>query len=484
MNLAEVFFARARRQPDHAAVIRRRPAEHISYGELARAVRRQSDALRRGGLRRGGCVALQLPSGLPTIINTYAAWACGACVVPIALEMSRRERQELLRTIALDQLICPSGDLPRLATEPQQTTPLEGGLTQVTLQREIDHPQGFAALDPAFVRFSSGTTGRSKGVVLSHATVFDRIHAANEVLAISHEDRIVWLLSMAHHFTVSIVAYLSFGATILLCENHFGATIIDVAREGRGTLIYGSPLHYTLMCNAANAGTIESLRLAISTTTALEAKTREAFQARYGLPLSQALGIIEVGLPCIDIAPSAERPLSVGRPLPAYELRLEECGLGRSHRAIKLRGMGFFDAYYSPWQTRQQVMPDGFFATGDLGELDEQGYLTIRGRSKDVINVGGMKVFPQEVERVLREHPAVSECCVYPHPHGLLGEVPHARVVLKTSAPEASEGALKRHIGAHLASFKLPERILFVEALEKTFTGKLIRDESRMRASI
>lgn len=219
-----------------------------------------------------------------------------------------------------------------------------------------------------------------------------------------------------------------------------------------------------------------SLRLALSTTASLQGEVATAFYNRFKIPLSDTYGIIEVGLPFINLDNPVGKRGSIGRVLPAYEIRMEEIGDGDEAKAIKLRGKGFIDAYYDPWQTREEIMPDGWFATGDLGRMDAEGYLYIVGRSKEIINVGGMKFFPQEVESVLESHPAVKEACVFSHHHKRFGEVPHARVVLARiggNPPTAIE--LKDYCMERLTPFKVPEDIRFVDALARTASGKLIR---------
>src|SRR5207302_243155 len=163
----------------------------------------------------------------------------------------------------------------------------------------------------------------AKGVVLSHETIYDRICAANEALRLGPGDRVVWLLSMAYHFTVSIVGYLTCGAAVVLPADHFAAATLGAARRHGATMIYASPAH---------------------------------------------------------------------------RLRLEDVGQGPGLGEILLAGKGFLDAYYEPWRPRGAVMPDGWFRTGDVGELDADGCLFLRGRVKDMINVLGQKFFPQEVE--------------------------------------------------------------------------------------
>jgi long-chain acyl-CoA synthetase len=216
----------------------------------------------------------------------------------------------------------------------------------------------------------------------------------------------------------------------------------------------------------------------------LQREIADRFHERFGLPLSEAYGIIEIGLPCINADRPIDKKGSVGRTLPDYEMYLEPRGLGDDLKAIKVRGKGMLDAYYEPWQPREVIMADGWFATGDLGEIDDDGYLFIQGRSKEIINIGGMKFFPQEVETLLESHPFIREACVFAYRKACMGEIAHAQVVLSADQGTAvSEDALKDYCRAHLAPFKIPEKIEFVDQLARTASGKLIRQDTRLSRS-
>lgn len=474
LNLCDIFHQTAARQPEHPAILGPGPAPAWSYRMLAEEIDRAADRLAAAGLQPGECVGLHVPSGRAYIVLTYALWRCGACAVPIPVELTLTEKHEIGREIALDWIISDAADLA--LAEPFRTdrapADLGDGRVAVPVSGPRTPPWGFHEVNAAFIRFTSGTTGSSKGVVLSHETIFDRIHAANDALRIGPEDRVVWLLSMSYHFTVSIVGYLTFGATVLLPANTLAAGILDTARRHRGTLIYGAPVHYAWMAGANDAGPLPDLRLAISTAMSLDTDAAEAFHRRFGVPVAQALGLIEIGLPCINLDFAADRCQAVGRVLPAYQLRLADVALGPGLKEICFAGKGILDAYYEPWRTRDEIMPDGWFHTGDVGELDADGCLFIRGRSKDVINVAGMKFFPAEVEAVLKSHPRIREACVFAQPHPRFGEAPHARIV---AAGDLTEEDVLDYCQARLAPFKIPVALEFVDALPRTASGKVVR---------
>lgn len=475
MNLYDTFHETVCKQPDHPAVLGPR-GEAISYRELDDAIRATSEAMRRAGVRAGSSVGLHCASGRDYIINNYAIWRLGGCVIPIPIELAEPEKQEILCTISMDCVVSEkraTGFLTPFRQGEEADLSPRSMVVGITSPRE--HPAGFADVNAAFIRFTSGTTGASKGVVLSHESVYERIAAANEVLHIGPSDRVIWLLSMSYHFTVSIVSYLSHGATIVLPLNHFAEAVLKATVQHQGTLIYGSPVHYAWMAKSNSPADLKNLRLAVSTTTALDAATAKNFLDRFGLPLTQALGVIEIGLPCINIDFARKHPEAIGRVLPAYRLRLDDVGLGDNLKEIVFAGKGLLDAYYDPWRPRREIMRDGWFHTGDVGELDAEGCLFIRGRIKEVISVAGMKFFPQEVEKVLLAHPQVQDAWVFARRDARLGELPCARVVLKPAAEEPSEGELLDFCKGRLAAYKVPQQIEFADDVRRTASGKLVR---------
>jgi long-chain acyl-CoA synthetase len=467
-NLYDRFAETARTCPDQPAVLGPQPDACLTYRQLHDAICRIDLAC--AGVRPGDCVGLHIPSGIQYVTLAYAIWRAGGCVVPIPMELTEPEKHEIVCRIGMTHVI----------SEPNGLTVTDARtICNATLIAKCSeprrHPDGFEHINAAFVRFTSGTTGAAKGVVLSHATIRERIEAANDVLHIGPADRVVWLLSMSYHFTVTVVAYLSFGAAIVLPANNFGQSVLHAAQRHDATIIYASPLHYAWLASVpGNARLPASMRLALSTTTALDRNTAERFQQRFGLPVTQALGIIEIGLPFINLRWASTRPKAIGELLPAYQLRLHDVGLGENVGEIQIAGPGMLDAYYDPWQPRSLIAPNGWFRTGDIGERDADGCVTLRGRAKDVINVGGMKLFPQEVEAVLRSHPAVADVCVRAETDSRLGEVPVARVVLQSDAT-CTPLELRDHCAQRLADWKIPQRIEWTESLARTASGKPLR---------
>ncbi len=445
MNIVDEIFRNAAR--DSTALIA--DGRHLSYGQLLEDAEAAAARIARVSAAR---VGLDCPNGIAHVVLALAIVRAGKCLVPIASELTGPERERLIRETGVGAIVEESGAV--------REVPVEGGLS-------FDETQ-LAALNPAFIRFSSGTTGQSKGIVLSHERLLERVSAANRGLRITPEDRIVWILPMAHHFAVSIMLYLLQGATTIIVRSHLAADILAAGRAHGGTVLYGAPFHHALLAAESSELPWPSLRLAVSTAAALSLATAQAFEARYGVALSQGLGIIEVGLPLLNRECQADGALSVGRPLPDYEVSIR-------NGEIFVRGPGMLDAYLKPWRRCEDILDDGWFHTGDMGRVDAEGRVFLEGRSHSVINVAGMKCFPEEVEAVLCSMPGVRVARVLGREHARFGAVPVAEIVPSDPDRLPSLAALGAHCRAALARYKVPVEFHMVESLPLTASGKIRR---------
>jgi len=452
----------------------------LSYGELLERVSVVAAWLDRcEGFRQAGVprVGLVCGNGVDYIVLALGILKAGACLVPLADELTESERQEVIDRTGLCGMVLGPGQLWRRsqARSVEKTTAAAWVAWNVG---ELENEAEFSELDPAFIRFSSGTTGRSKGVVLSHAKLRERIVAANAALEIGPGDRVLWMLPMAHHFAVSIVLYLYHGACTVIGGSHLAAEVLETARATRATVIYGAPFHHSLLAADRGGYGWPDLRLAVSTAAPLSAELANGFRKRFGKPLVQGLGIIEIGLPLLNTGGAGDSPTAVGRPLPAYDVELrDEEGMPVAVGCLGelwIKGPGMFDAYLSPWQPVDEVCVDGWFPTGDLAETDAAGRVYLRGRKTGVLNVSGMKVFPEEVEQVIERHPAVRRCRVIGLPHAVLGTLPAVEVILHDgellAARELTDWCRK-----WLSIYKVPVRVKFVDELPMTASGKIRR---------
>jgi long-chain acyl-CoA synthetase len=461
MNLTELLELSGRAWPDKPALIDGETV--MSYSELVAEVSRLGAKLREIGVAPGSRIGLACPNSISYVVLTYALWQAEAVVVPIPTECTPDESAEITEMMQVEGMISPQ--------------PMEGalGLSGEAWFKRVPAKEraNNHGLNLAFIRFTSGTTSARKGVALSHETIRDRILAANHSFKIVPEDTVIWCLPMAHHFLITIVLYLSEGATVVLARHTVARPFLDAANRWKGTVLYAAPFHFAMLARDNSELKLPSVRLAVSTTCALPESVARDFLKRFELPLAQAFGVIELGLVSLNTDDSGGRWNSVGRPSGTLKVRIhnpdaEGCG------EVAVAGPGIFDAYAAPWAPREMLLRDGWFFTGDIGRTDAEGFLFLLTRKTAVINLAGRKVFPEEIEAVLNRHPEVVESRVYGRPHPHLGEVVEAELVLKHAGADLN--SVRAFCRDHLASYKIPTRLSVLEALPRTaVTGKLVR---------
>jgi long-chain acyl-CoA synthetase len=450
----------------------------LSYGELILSADMVAAMLKEDGIRPFHRVGILCNDSIDCITLSLAVLSLSAVVVPIAPEQTVTEIDIILERIAVDFLIYESGlydreDAHRL--QPKGFCTKEIYINKCVVKEEPCSE--YYRINPAFIRFSSGTTGTNKGIVLSHEAIIERTEAADKGFGITPEDTILWLLSMSYHFVATILLFLRRASTIVLCHHLFPESLIEGITKHKGTLIYASPFHYNLLARSdlLSPDSLKDIRLAISTAMKLPDTVAQEFHAKFSFELAEAYGIIEVGLPFMNLSADRNRRGSVGRVLPDYEVTIvnqDTEGVGE----ICLKGKGMLEAYFSPWQSRDSILKSGWFKTGDLGRIDEDGFLTIVGRDKDAINFVGMKIFPLEVESVINNYPLVKESMVYGVAHPQYGQLPVANIVLKEGLESALDvDDLRRFCYQRLAKYKVPKDFKFVNQLPKTVSGKIKR---------
>jgi long-chain acyl-CoA synthetase len=469
MNIVELIFSENSDNNGFALI---EGGRSVSYPELFGYVRSIASQLNVFGVTKGTYAVLCLRGGVDYIIVSLAMLLCGGVIVPISETVSDDEIRDVVRTSGAAVLI--SG---RNFRDLQPISFQSGILSSAICLFKTDGGAGsdsrIREIDAAFVRFSSGTTGASKGVLLSHRSIKERTDAADKALKMTRQDRVIWVLNMSFHFVVTILLFLRRGTTIVICEEDFPRSFLRAITEVVPTFLYASPFHYSLLAKTSGLSRdiFRNVRLAISTAMSLSVEIANGFFTISGIYPSQAYGIIEVGLPFVNTSQDPAKLMSVGRLLPDYQLKLtdtDDQGRGR----IFLRGMGLFDAYLQPTRLAKEVFVDGWFETGDIGGLDNDGYLFITGRTKNVINFCGMKIFPEEVERILNQYPGVTESQVYGKPHPEYGQMVCANIVASESLVLDD---LRLDCYRRLAKYKVPKEFYFVSELSKTPSGKVRR---------
>jgi len=440
----------------------------ITYAQLLKAIEETSRQLKKIGVARFDRVALLGEDGIDYIILSLAVLKLSAVIVPVPFGSAQNEIKTLLNNIKINFLIFQKGSYPQ-----NNAQLINNGFFITKLKTVKNLNADFYKINPAFIRFSSGTTGENKGVVLSHKSIIERTSAADKGLRIQKNEQIIWVLSMSFHFVVTILLFLRRGATIIISSRNFPQDLLHNLNHYPATFIYASPIHYHLLtCLNVPRKSLAKVRLAISTASKLPAEIAEKFNQKFHLPLTESYGIIEIGLPFTNSSGTLTKRGSVGKILPDYKIKLlhkDAQGVGE----IYIKGKGMLNAYFYPWRSRQEVLCAGWFNTGDLGRLDQDGYLFILGRRKQVINFNGMKIFPFEVENLLNTHPLIKESLCFGKPHPEYGQIPVAKIVLKNTRLNLSPVALGKFCYQHLAAYKVPKEFEFAKSLPKTVSGKL-----------
>src|SRR5437870_10781064 len=267
MNLVELLYGSAERHSPRRALTDVRSGRSLSYGQLAREAQRLGAFLKTHGVEPGQRIGLLAPNDLAYVPAAFGLLAPGACLVPLASNLPPTETAEIVLDVQLNGCLAwPKADVLAGARSADVQGGECDGFRFQWLDREAEAPAEFYSLNPAFIRFTSGTTARSKGVVLSHEATAARVEAADRVLAFSEEDRILWVLPLAYHFAVTIVAYVRAGSHILMCPDSLPRALVEATRRLRPSVLYASPLHFERMGHLGPSEPLPSLRLVLSTS--------------------------------------------------------------------------------------------------------------------------------------------------------------------------------------------------------------------------
>lgn len=450
----------------------------ISFLELFNESEKLRLELVRLGIKEGMGIGVMAGNGRQFIIGIFGAAGSGAAVMPMSPQLKRAEIDDILQEAKLHAIIDDRSSIQPLDSI-ETIIPMQRGSFRFAFTH-IGESVSFAPFvhQPAFIRFTSGTTGKSKGVIVSHQSVLDRITGANKGLELGPTDTVIWVLPMAYHFIVSVILYVKFGAAIAIAKDFLAKNIIEITNRYKGTLLYASPVQIRLLANDAGTEQMPSLKKVISTSAAISLEVCKAFKERFKLDVSQAYGIIEIGLPILNYTKSVEHPEAVGYAQPGYTVDILDTDNNPLPNGtigiLGIKGPGMFDAYLVPPTLRKDVLQNGYFLTADFASKTDDGLIKIEGRSKSVINISGLKVFPEEVEAVLEMIPEIKQARISSSPHPLLGQIIEGEIVLEEGTTIDLEDVLT-YCKKRLSAFKAPQRLTIVESLPMTNTGKLQR---------
>jgi len=462
---------------------------HLTYARLRDQVAAMAEGLATAGVRRGDRVGIALPNGLPTIVSFLAASVAGTAAPLNPAYREEEFRFYLEDTNARVLLVPPDGaeEARRAAGDRIPVLPVEmdatGAVTLIGTQRgrSVDSP---AADDVALILHTSGSTGRPKRVPLTHANL--SISAGNVARSYALNGDDVSLCAMplfhVHGLVASTLATLATGGTVVVPTKVNPLAFGRIARDTGVTWFSAVPtLHQLLLARVdrgfGKAAGVERLRFIRSCSAALPPQVMQDLEAAFGVPVLEAYGMTEAAhqMASNPLPPAVRKPGSVG---PGTDVRISIMDgsgkhLPRGERGeVVIQGPNVIRGYENNPEANASSFVDGWFRTGDQGFLDADGYLTLTGRIKELINRGGEKIAPREIDEVLLSHPAVAEAVCFGVAHPTWGEEVAAVVVLRQSATESE---LLAYCRERLADYKRPKQIHITEVIPRTATGKIQR---------
>src|SRR5215213_229759 len=491
--LTELLYENASARPEEIAIVYR--DERVSNTDLLERTERLAAGLAAHGIGAGDAVALLLPNDPSFVAAYFAITGLGAVVVPVNPAFKQDEldfyfRQCQVRAVISDER--SAGVCERIVSgweRPAQvitTSSAHGQALTLDMLMEAEP----AKLDPRspdeplVYQFSSGSTGRPKRVARTHGQCTGEA-AYYPTLGIGPEDGIFCAIPLFHTYGMGccMFAAASTGATLVVLEdpNPFllrRQRALELLEQERCTIFPGVPFNFRLMAEAPAGADLSAVRLAFSAGTALPRPFFDAFLEKFEVPVRQLYGCTEAGTLTanMDDDPVATFE-SVGPPVDGVEVRIEdddgEPVPTGSIGEVAVRAPGLTSGYADMPELNSQAFREGFFITGDLGKLDNAGRLTITGRKKLLIEVGGYKVDPIEVEDVVVAHPKVGEAVVVGVPGKVAGEEVVKAVVVPSDAVEERE--VIAYCQEHLANFKVPQVVEFREEIPKSPLGKILR---------
>ncbi|MGD1219042.1 long-chain fatty acid--CoA ligase [Streptomyces krungchingensis] len=496
LSLAAILAENARRRPDRTALVE--GDLRLTFAQVWRRALAEAGALTGLGVRPGDRVALMAPNTADFPHAYYAVAAAGGVVVPVHLLLSASEVEHVLKDSGATLLLCHPAQAGTGAAAARAL-----GVRVVMLGAELEQLAADAeplpsyvtrdADDPAVVLYTSGTTGVPKGAVLSHFNlVMNATVNAFDANDVRPDDIALGALPLFHAFgqTVSLNSTWRAGATLVLLPRFDAARAIELmVKEGVNTFPGVPTMFVALASAAADADVLPELRVCVSGGASLPVAVLERFETAFGAKVYEGYGLSETSPAATVNQPLfGTKPGTIGHPLWGVDVeiaraeaedRVELLPAGEVGEVV-VRGHNVFSGYLGRPEATAEAVVDGWFRTGDLGTKDDEGFLRIVDRKKDVIIRGGYNVYPREVEEVLMRHPGIAQVAVIGLPDELHGEEVCA-VVVPAPGPAADGDDITTWSKEHLGRHKYPRRVEFTEALPLGPSMKVLKRELRAR---
>lgn len=494
-TIPELILETSRRLPDALALTApgRTP---LSYRALAETIEATATSLNRLGIGRNDRVVIVLPNG-PEMAAAFVSIAAVATTAPLNPAYKREEFDFYLSDLNATALLIGEG-----MTSPALDAARARGIAVITLRADLAHPAGAFSLegapaagsgvaglaepdDIALMLHTSGTTSRPKLVPLTHANLVASAVNIRRSLALTAADRGLNVMPLfhIHGLAAMLLATLSAGGSLCCTPGFDALKFFGWLQESAPSWYSAVPsMHQAIVARAPRNRDIVAkarLRFVRSSSAALPPRLMQELETVFGCPAVEAYGMTEAShlMACNPLPPATRKPGSVGIAAGPDVAVMNEAGdllpAGMEGEVV-IRGTNVTAGYLANPEANAKAFTNGWFRTGDVGSLDADGYLFLKARLKEIINRGGEKISPREIDEVLLEHPAIDQALAFAMPHPSLGEDVAAAIVLRPGM-SLTERDVRQHVEAHLAAFKVPRRVVFVAEIPKGPTGKYQR---------
>jgi len=496
MNLATILTASADPHGDHVA-LKLEDAE-LTYSQLSGASAHIAGLLRARGLQRGDRVGIMLPNVPHFAVCYYGVLRAGCVVVPMNVLLKHREVAFYLSDSGAKLLFAWHGFAEDALGGAQDA----GAECLIVTPGEFEQTVGAAApivdvadtedTDTAVILYTSGTTGTPKGAELTHANLESNAQASRRLFAMDSEAVTLGALPLFHSFgqTCAMNATFAGGGTLTLIPRFDPAKALEIIERDHVNVFEGVPTMYGALLHLPDRESFDhsTLQLCVSGGSALPVELMRGFETAFGCKILEGYGLSETSPVASFNHPDRKRkPGSIGTPIEGVEMKLvdEQDGDVADGQVgeIVIRGQNVMKGYWNRPDETADAMRRGWFHSGDMATVDDDGYYFIVDRKKDMIIRGGYNVYPREVEEVIYEHPAVREAAVIGVPDDEYGEEVAAAIVLKDGA-SASPGDLREFVKEQVAAYKYPRYVWLVDELPKGPTGKILKREIEPPPSI
>lgn len=496
MNICEHLSDPAKVFPYQPAIVFESFA--FTYEQLNDQSIAAADRLKDCGVTAGDRVALVLPNVPAFAVWYYGALRIGAIAVSLSTRLSESEIAFVVDDCTPKVLIVGS-DAPTKQSPPTGVGHVltvddlghqcNGQL--ITIQPDSHRGIYNAASDePALILYTSGTTGFPKGATLSHGNVRSNVCAFNHLCEMSHQDVILITVPLFHCFGQNALlnSGLNAAATLVLQRKFDPQESKRLIVEHGVSQLYGVPTMFQMLNDCCLADDLSSVHYCFTAASTMPSQVADRWRDTYKVPIHEGYGLTETS----PFASYNHRlrfvPGSIGTPIDNVEMKIvssdtkAECDVGELGE-IAIRGPNVMLGYWNRPDETAAAIVDGWFYSGDIGRVDEAGYFYIVDRVKDMISIGGLKVYPAEVERVLLDHPGVEQAAVVGFSNGVLGEEVAAFIVQRGNAEGSLVADLKAFCRRHLANYKMPKHVFLIEELPRNPSGKVLKTELRARQS-